>query len=270
MARRKWGQHFLRDEAIARRLVQGAGVRAGETVLEVGPGRGMLTRALLEVAGRVIAVEIDPSLAAALPGRVETPERLEVLQADAANADFGAILDERLPAGEKARAVGSLPYESATPILLALLSAASRLHGIATVVQREVAERIASLPGRKTYGYLSVACQDVAHARIVQRLAPASFRPPPEVHSALVVLGPRQTPLRGDLPMETFRRFVGALFERRRKTIANNLRAATGLDRAAAEAMLQAAGVSPQARPEELEVERFAALLRSLPSANRL
>jgi 16S rRNA (adenine1518-N6/adenine1519-N6)-dimethyltransferase len=266
MPRRKWGQHFLRDPATARRLVAAAGVQPGETVLEIGPGTGRLTRALLEACARVLAVEVDPKLAAELPGRMEVAEdRLQVVQADAAQEDMTAVLRRHVPSGEPVRAVGNLPYESATAILSRLLEARARLNGIAILVQKEVADRLVSPPGTRAYGYLSVICQDVAEPRVVQRLRPGAFRPPPKVQSALVRLELREAPLRGAIHGPDFRRLVAGLFGQRRKTILNNLQAATGLDRAAAEQALARGGLDPRLRPEDLSVAQLADLFRNLP-----
>jgi 16S rRNA (adenine1518-N6/adenine1519-N6)-dimethyltransferase len=261
---RRWGQHFLRDAATARRIVAAAGVRAGETILEIGPGTGRLTRALLEAAARVVAVEIDPRLAADLPARLGAPGRLEVIRADAAAADFDRLLAERLPPGGTVRCVASLPYESASAILARLLAAGGRVSGIAVLVQLEVAERITAPPGSRAYGMLSVLCQDQTEPRLALRLRPGAFRPPPKVDSALVVMAPRARPRRGDLDATRFRAGVAALFAQRRKTVGNNLRRAAGLDRDAAERLAREAGVSPEARPQDLSVEEFAALLRAL------
>jgi 16S rRNA (adenine1518-N6/adenine1519-N6)-dimethyltransferase len=235
-------------------------VLAGETVLEIGPGTGLLTSALLEVAARVLAVELDPQLAADLPRRVHEPERLQVVHADAARLDMRALLDEQVPSGEPVRAVGNLPYESATVILARLLEVGSRLEGIAILVQREVAERMSAQPGTRIYGYLSVLCQDVAEARVVQRLRPGAFRPPPKVQSALVRLELRDAPLRGNIDRASFLSLAGRLFGQRRKTILNNLQAATSLERQAAMEVLVRCGLEPRLRPEDLSVQQLAAL----------
>ncbi len=263
-SRRKWGQHFLRDAATARRLVAHSGVVAGETVLEIGPGTGLLTRALLEVAARVVAVELDPQLAADLPRRVNEPERLQVVHADAARQDMMALLQEQVPSGEPVRAVGNLPYESSTVILARLLEARSRLEGIAILVQREVAERMSAKPGTRIYGYLSVLCQDVAEPRLVQRLRPGAFRPPPKVQSALVRLELRDAPLRGNIDRASFLSLAAGLFGQRRKTILNNLQSATGVDRRAALEILARSGLQPRLRPEDLSVQQMAALYREV------
>lgn len=263
MPRRRWGQHFLRDDATARRLVDAAGVSATDTVLEIGPGTGRLTRALLERAFRVIAVEIDRSLAGRLQQAAGREERLTVIRADAAAADLEGLLGDHLSAGEAALCVANLPYETATPILAGLLRARARLRGISVVVQREVAERLAAPTGSRAYGYLSVCTQDVAAVRVGLRLRPGAFRPPPRVESAQVHLTPRPVPQRGDLDGPAFRRFVAGLFTSRRKTLANNLRHRTGMDAGAVEALLRAAGIDGTVRPETLGVAAFAALYRA-------
>lgn len=241
-----------------------SGVLAGETVLEIGPGTGLLTSALLEVAARVVAVELDPLLAADLARRIDEPGRLRVVEADAARQDMRALLDEHVPSAQTVRAVGNLPYESSTAILARLLEARSRLAGIAILVQREVAERMSASPGTRTYGYLSVLCQDVAEARVVQRLRPGAFRPPPKVHSALVRLELRDRPLRGSIDGAAFRGLTGRLFGQRRKTILNNLQSATRLDRPAAVEVLARSGLEPRLRPEDLSVQQLAALFREV------
>ena len=251
---------------MARRLVAAAGMQSGEPVVEIGPGTGQLTRALLEMGGPVLAVEIDPDLADGLSDRVGGNPRLTVLRADATEVDWAHLLDRHLGVGQRARAVGNLPYEAATAILTSLLGAADHLLGLAVVVQREVADRITAEPGSRTYGYLSVLCQDVATTRRLLLLRPGAFQPPPAVQSALVGLEPRARPRRGDLDEGRFRAFVGGLFLSRRKTILNNLRARAGLDRDAAEAALARAGIDAGLRPEDLTVEAFATLYGALPS----
>jgi 16S rRNA (adenine1518-N6/adenine1519-N6)-dimethyltransferase len=163
--------------------------------------------------------------------------------------------------------VANLPYESATAILARLLEARGRLSGISILLQREVAERIVATPGGRTYGYLSVRCQDLAATRLGSRLRPGAFRPAPKVDSALVHLTPREAPLRGEIPAGPFLRFVGGLFQSRRKTVANNLRRLTRSDAGTVRAVLAAAGLEENLRPEALDVGRFAELFRAAETA---
>jgi 16S rRNA (adenine1518-N6/adenine1519-N6)-dimethyltransferase len=149
-------------------------------------------------------------------------------------------------------------------ILARLLEAGSRLQGIAILVQREVAERMSARPGTRIYGYLSVLCQDLAEARVVLRLRPGAFRPPPKVQSALVRLELRDTPLRGNIDRTSFLALAARLFGQRRKTILNNLQAAAGVDRRAATEILARSGLEPRLRPENLSVPQLATLFRAV------
>jgi 16S rRNA (adenine1518-N6/adenine1519-N6)-dimethyltransferase len=262
VSRQRWGQHFLRSGATARRLVERAGVEPGDVVIEVGPGAGALTGALLERGARVIAVEIDARLADALPAALGFPKDLRVIAADATSVDFDALLSTWLVPGAGARAVANLPYESATAILLRLLDV-PKLTLVAVVVQREVAERIAAPPGARAYGYLSVLCQDIAEAAVVQRLPPGAFDPAPRVESAMVRMRRRAIPLRGDLSLASFRACVSALCGQPRKTVRNNLRAWLDGGRVGAEEVLARARVDGTRRPGALPVAAFAAICRA-------
>lgn len=262
MARQRWGQHFLRSGATARRLVARAEVEPGDVVIEVGPGAGALTGALLEAGARVVAVEIDARLAAALPAALGSPAALRVVAADAAAVDLGALLSPWLAPGQQARAVANLPYESATAILIRLLDVPA-IALVAVVVQREVAERIAAPPGTPAYGYLSILCQDIAEAAVVQRLPPGAFQPPPRVESAMVRLRRRPVPQRGDLTVESFRACVSALCGQPRKTLRNNLRAWLDGGAVSPEQVLERARVDATRRPGALPVTAFAALCRA-------
>jgi 16S rRNA (adenine1518-N6/adenine1519-N6)-dimethyltransferase len=261
VARQRWGQHFLRSGATARRLVARAEVERGEVVIEVGPGGGALTGALLEAGAHVLAVEIDPRLAEALPGILGFPAALSVITADAASVDLGALLSPWLVPGRTARAVANLPYESATAILLRLLDV-PQLGLVAAVVQREVAERIAAPPGARAYGYLSILCQDIAEAAVVQRLPPGAFKPPPRVESAMVRLRRRAVPQRGDLDLASFRACVSALCGQPRKTLRNNLRAWLDGGPVSPEELLAHTAIDGTRRPGALPVTAFAALCR--------
>ena len=259
-ARKRFGQHFLEPAWVAK-LVAVIDPRPEQTFLEIGPGRGALTKALAPRTGPLVAVEIDRDLAAALPERV--PGTVRVVEGDFLDADLAALL-----AGERhpVRVAGNLPYNAATPILVKLLESAAggRLFADATVMlQKEVAERVVAASGSSDYGPLALAVALDADAEIVLTLPPGAFRPPPKVTSAVVRLRFRPPPVEvGDRAV--FMRLVRGAFQQRRKTILNALGPpAATLGRDAAD-LLARAGVDPRIRPGDLPLEGFAALSRAV------
>ena len=256
-ADKRLGQNFLLDLNLTARIARLAGPLAGVGVLEVGPGPGGLTRALLgEGARRVIAVERDrrclPALAeiaAACPGR------LEVIEADALRIDPAELL---MP---PARIVANLPYNIASPLLAGWLTAPiwpPVWEGATLMFQREVAERITAAPGSKRYGRLSVLVQWRAEARIVMRLPAAAFTPPPKVDSAVVRLTPRPRP-QAPAPLGSLQGVLRAAFGQRRKMLRSSMKSLV----AEPEALIRAAGLSPEMRAEDVPVAGFAALARA-------
>jgi len=259
-ARKRFGQHFLEPAWVAK-LVAAIAPQPDDTFLEIGPGRGALTAALAARVGRLVAVEIDRDLAAALPALV--PATVRVIEGDFLDADLAALLaDERLPV----RVAGNLPYNIATPILARLLetSGGGRTLADATVMlQKEVAERVVARSGSADYGPLAVAVALDADAECVLTLPPGAFRPPPKVTSAVVRLRFRQPGVEvGD--RSVFARLVRGAFQQRRKTLLNALTPpAEALGRDPAD-LLARAGVDPQIRPGDLPLEGFAALSRAV------
>ena len=259
-ARKRFGQHFLEPAWVAK-LVAVIDPRPEQTFLEIGPGPGALTKALAARAGRLVAVEIDRDLAAALPERV--PGTVRVVEGDFLDTDLAALL-----AGDRhpVRVAGNLPYNAATPILVKLLESAAggRLLADATVMlQKEVAVRVVAASGSSDYGPLALAVALDADAQIVLILPPGAFRPPPKVTSAVVRLRFRPPPVEvGDRAV--FMRLVRGAFQQRRKTILNALGPpAAALGRDAAD-LLARAGVDPRIRPGDLPLEGFAALSRAV------
>ena len=259
-ARKRFGQHFLEPAWVAK-LVAAIDPRLDQTFLEIGPGRGALTAALAPRVARLVAVEIDRDLAAALPLRV--PSSVRVIEADFLETDLAALL-----AGEPGpvRVAGNLPYNVATPILARLLEAAhggQTLADATVMLQKEVAERVVARPGSPDYGPLAVAVWLDADAASVMTLPPGAFRPPPKVTSAVVHL--RFRPPAVDVgDRAVFTRLVRGTFQQRRKTLLNALGPpATTLDREAAD-LIARAGVDPQIRPGDLPIEGFAALARAV------
>jgi 16S rRNA (adenine1518-N6/adenine1519-N6)-dimethyltransferase len=259
------GQNFVHDPNTVRRIVRTADV-AGDVVVEVGPGLGSLTLALLDVAARVHAVEIDPALAAALPGTVvrfapDAADRLTTHHRDAL-ALTAAELD---PA--PAAIVANLPYNVAVPVLLHLLAELPTVrHGL-VMVQREVADRLTAPPGSRTYGVPSVKLAWHARARPAGRVPAAVFWPVPNVESGLVAFARRDPPGPGSRA-EVFA-VVDAAFGQRRKMLRSALAGwAGGVDQVAE--VLARAGVPPTARGEELDVAQFAAIAAARGPAGKV
>ena len=262
-ARRRWGQNFLASGETAERIVDAAGVGPNDTVLEIGPGDGALTRPLADRAAAVAAVEIDPLRAAALAEEFAGDPRVCILPGDVLGRPFRAWLDA---AGVSAPAllVANLPYNVATPILTAAVESPETIFRSVATVQREVARRFVARPGDESYGYLSVRVAAHATGRILFDLPPGAFRPRPKVFSSVVELTPRPSPID---PARARRALALASlgFNARRKTLANAL--ASAGPRAAWERALEAIGRGPKTRAEELSLDDFLALAASEETA---
>ena len=238
--RKRFGQHFLHDPGVVRRIVAAIAPAADDFIVEIGPGEGVLTRPLAARAGRLEAVEIDRDLAAALAA-----EGVKVHVADALEFDFG-----RLAPG--ARIVGNLPYNISTPLLFHLARYAERLRDLHFMLQREVVERMVAQPSTPAYGRLSVMLQARFRMQKLFRVAAGAFRPPPKVESAVVRLVPLAEPL--DRGVERFADVVRGAFSARRKTLRNAL----GL----APEDFAALGIDPRLRPENLSPQDYARIAR--------
>jgi len=265
IARKSLGQNFLLDLNLTGRIARAAGPLAGVTVVEIGPGPGGLTRALLsEGAGHVVAVERDDRAVAAL-GEVAAhyPGRLTVVAGDALALD-GARPAEA--AQSPARVVANLPYNIATPLLISWLTVEPWppwYDRLVLMFQREVAERIVAGPGSKSYGRLSVLTGWRAEAKILFDIAPSAFVPPPKVTSSVVQLVPRANPLPCERRM--LERVTEAAFGQRRKMLRASLKS-LGTDPIP---LLETAGLEPTARAEDIAVEGFVALARAFADATR-
>ena len=251
------GQHHLVDGALCRPLVNflaPAGFLApeGERVLEIGPGGGVLTAELLAAGARVLGWELDPAWAAFLRRRFPDPHLALVV------GDALEIAWDRLPA--PTLVTGNLPYNVSTAILEDLLPHHAQIPRAAFLVQKEVADRIVAAPGTDAYGSFSVIVAAYAKPRILGRVRPGSFRPPPKVDSAFVGLDLAPPPLPQE-EMKDFVAFVRLAFAKRRKTVRNSL--ASGWGRERAEAALAAAGIPERARAEELGLGEFLGIYRS-------
>jgi 16S rRNA (adenine1518-N6/adenine1519-N6)-dimethyltransferase len=256
-ARRSLGQNFLLDLNLTGRIARSAGDLSGVAVVEVGPGPGGLTRALLKTEAReVVAIERDPRFVSALAEVVEAAEgRLRIVEGDALEEDPVALV----PAPRAI--VANLPYNVATPLLIGWLRRVEEFRSLTLMFQKEVADRLTAPVGGKAYGRLSVIAQWRAEVQPVFNLPAQAFVPPPKVTSTVVRLTPRGTPEPAEWKaMETV---TAAAFGQRRKMLRSSLRTLGD-----AEALLAAAGLDPTARAEEIDVAGFAALARALRAAS--
>ena len=254
---RRLGQHFLRP-AWVERLLRVMDPRADEVFLEIGPGAGALTLPLAARAARVVAVEIDHALAARL--RERAGANVEIVEADALEADLGSLV----PRG--ARVVGNLPYYISSPLLRRFLDLRGRVRDVHALLQEEVARRVASPPGSREYGILSVLYALWAEADIPLRVPPGAFDPPPKVHSALLRARLRDRPRAEVQDPEGFLRLVETAFARRRRTLENNLRDSY----LNLKENLRLLNIEGSRRAETLSVEEFARLANALqPGSGR-
>jgi 16S rRNA (adenine1518-N6/adenine1519-N6)-dimethyltransferase len=256
-AKPKLGQNFLVDAQAAQRIGASLGDLSSRTVVEIGPGRGAITGALAARAARVIAIEFDRELAAGLRERFAT-ERVTVVEQDVLQFDFASAANQ---AGRRLCVAGNLPYYITSPIVLKLTKSHEALDLAVLMVQREVAERITAAPGSRDYGLLSVTAQLYGAVESLFTLPPSAFSPSPQVEST--VFRWRFAPRFAELGVDEagFLRFLRQAFAQKRKTLANNLRAA-GVMPGDTAAALAAAGIDAQARAEAVSIEALAALWR--------
>ncbi|HSA60406.1 MAG TPA: 16S rRNA (adenine(1518)-N(6)/adenine(1519)-N(6))-dimethyltransferase RsmA [bacterium] len=279
-AKKSLGQHFLFNPVTLDKILALAGIGPEDRVLEIGAGPGALTGRIAARAGRLVAVEKDPRFAKALQEKFQGDPKVTIVEGDFLQMNLekllgtsseGALrgrLDPALPAEGATRAppwkvIANLPYNVATEIIFHLLELSTFFHSFTVMVQKEVADRIVAKPGSKTYGILSVMTQLFSENKIVMRLKPGSFAPPPKVDSAIVrfrISDGCRFPI-NHLP--TFETVVRSAFGQRRKTILNALKGG-GFAAEEIAAALKGAGISPQARAEMLPIEKFAALANTL------
>lgn len=247
--RKRFGQNFLHDPNIIRRIVSVVDPRPGERLVEIGPGHGAITTGLLRAAGELDAVELDRDLIKPLARRCAGLGELTIHNADALTFELCALYPR-----ERLRLIGNLPYNRSTPLLFRFLDQADSIHDMHFMLQREVVERIAAGPGSKVYGRLSVMIQVYCRTEPLFRVGPGAFTPVPKVDSTFVRLIPHRPlpyPVRDPACLS---RLVAQAFGQRRKTLRNSLR---GL---VTPRLLQAQGLHPGQRAEELSVEVFVRL----------
>jgi len=252
-ADKRLGQHFLFDLNICRKIAGFAGPLDQATVIEVGPGPGGLTRALLEAGARVIAIEKDARFVAILQDLAARAEgRLRIVRADALRVDEAALLGTGAPAS----VVANLPYNIATPLLVKWLTGGFRPARMTLMFQKEVAQRIVARPGGGAYGRLAVLAGALCEARIVMSLPPRAFTPPPKVASAVVDLS-RLREVPSDALISSLQAVTQKAFGQRRKMLRSALRTLGGAT------LCEAAGVDPDARAETLEITQFLRLAQA-------
>jgi 16S rRNA (adenine1518-N6/adenine1519-N6)-dimethyltransferase len=256
--RKRLGQHFLSDTRLLGRIADALGATPADTVIEIGPGRGALTTQLLARAGRVTTIELDRDLVPMLRERWKDEPRFAIVEGDVLEQDLGAL------AGGRYLLVGNVPYNITTPILFHAMRR-PRPERAVYLVQREVAARVVAAPDDDAYGALSVNVQALAKAELLFGVPAKAFNPPPKVESAVLRITPRADPVIAPEEEEPFRALVQGAFGLRRKQMRRVVRTLWSLDAAAADDVLGRAGVDPEARPETLGAERFAAILRARP-----
>jgi 16S rRNA (adenine1518-N6/adenine1519-N6)-dimethyltransferase len=253
--RRAFGQNFVVDPNTVRRIARLAGVGAGDHVIEIGPGLGALTRALADTGAEVTAVEIDRGLVAVLQTEV-APLGVRIIEGDARSLDWPTVL----AGADDWVLVANLPYNVATPLIADILDAVPAITRLLVMVQREVAERLAAMPGSRAYGAVSVKVAYWATAEVVGRVPPTVFLPRPKVESALVSIVRRPRPaLDDDVDRHRLFALVRAGFGQRRKMLRRSLAGLVTPDAFAV------AGIRPEARAEELGVEDWGRLVRASP-----
>ena len=251
------GQNFIYDDRVLESLAEAAEVTAEEDVLEVGPGAGSLTGKLCDRARRVVAVELDERLIPLLQAFLAEKENLTLVQGDIMTLDLG-----KAAAGlEKPNAVvANIPYYITTPLILRLLDEGDAISRLCLMVQKEVADKILSAPGKKGWGPLAIRCQYFCEPRLGMQVPAECFTPKPKVDSAFILLPRRGEPAVKVQSEEQFFHVVGAAFALRRKTMLNNLCATFRVDRETALGWLQAAGLDEKIRGETMTMEELARL----------
>jgi 16S rRNA (adenine1518-N6/adenine1519-N6)-dimethyltransferase len=251
-AKKSLGQNFLQDETVVDRIVDALELRSGETVVEIGPGKGALTKKLIGVAGRVVAIEFDRDMLALLRERFGSSDNFYLINDDALSIDLAKVLGHR-EGDAKARLVANLPYNISTPILQRLIEQRHLFSSLVLMFQREVVERITALPGTSARGFLTVLVENAFDAECLFDVPPKAFQPVPKVWSSVVRLTPKASSI-VDEPL--FRRIASLCFMQKRKNILNNLR--TAFDDAAG--LLTRSGIDGRRRAETLTLPEWSVL----------
>ena len=258
------GQNFLIDPRVCPRMAAESGAAECAGAIEVGPGLGVLTYELAQVAKKVMAIELDQRLFPVLGETLADCPNVELVQGDVLKLDLHALIQEKF-GGQEVCVCANLPYYITSPVIMGLLEGGLSLKSITVMVQKEAAERICAQPGQRACGAVSVSVHYHSRPQVLFGVSRGSFLPPPNVDSAVIRLDLRREPPVQVADEGWFFRVSRAAFAQRRKTAANSISASLGLPKAQVEAALGAAGIPANARAEQLSLEQFAALANALP-----
>lgn len=254
MLRKRFGQHLLQDKNIARKIVALAELKPGDRVLEIGPGRGVLTEEILRSGSELAAIEIDRDFCGYLKEKFGT-NSFRLIEGDSLRLDFGKEIFSKTPG--KFKIISNLPYYLTTPLLFKLLEWKRNISLMVLTMQLEVAKRLVARPGSKDYGILSVATQLGTHPSISFKILPGSFFPPPRVNSAVVKIRVREKNFFPIKDEPRFFKMVRTIFNKRRKMIVNTLKDLKDLEKDKIISGLERARVKPTCRPETLSLEEL-------------
>ena len=248
--RKRFGQNFLRDEAVIEAIASAIAPDKAQHLIEIGPGEGAITQALVASGCRFDAIELDRDLRTRLLASFSTYDNFTLHSADALQFDFASLQQD----GQPLRVIGNLPYNISTPLLFKLLDYGPLIADMHFMLQLEVVQRLAADPGNKSWGRLGVMAQFQCEVEQLFEVPPEAFFPPPKVQSAIVRLTPRQTPRWAQVDRESLAKVVSQAFSQRRKTLRNNFK------NALTDTQFEMAGIDPQARAETLTIDHFVAL----------
>ena len=254
-----FGQNFIINPGVPAKIVDAAGMDRSYGVIEIGPGIGVLTKEMAKRAGKVVAIEVDKRLPPVLEETLAGFDNVKVILQDVLKTDLRALVQQEFP-GMPVVICANLPYYITSPIIMKLLEDKLPITNITVMVQKEAAERLAALPGTRASGAVSCAVRYFAQPRMMFTVQAGSFYPAPKVTSAVVRMDIRSTPAVQVPDEKAYFALVRAAFGQRRKTAANSIAAGLGIPRPQVAAALEAAGLDPRVRPEQLTLEDFAAL----------
>jgi len=246
--RKRFGQHFLHDQNIIDRIINSIQPEPGQSIVEIGPGRGALTLPLLNCTGELHVVEFDRELAQIITDQCKNIGTLHMHCADALEFDFCSLANKQI------RVIGNLPYYISTPLIFHLLEQLACINDMLFMLQEEVVDRMNAEPGSRTYGRLSVMIQSQCQVQKLFRVGPGAFSPPPKVESAIVTLTPHTTPVAEIINHAAFATIVRESFNQRRKTLRNALRNLLSSEQ------IESLGIDSGLRPEQLTIPQFASL----------